>query len=77
MLLGADAGTGRPSFLKDGAVTPEHVAQCVIDAMREERFLILPHEEVLTFWQRKANDIDRWLRGMRKLRAKVIQGGSM
>lgn len=76
MLLGADASTGRPSFLKDGAVTPEAVAQAVIEAMREERFLILPHAEVLTFWQRKTADIDRWLRGMRRLRAKVMGSGA-
>lgn len=76
MLLGADASTGRPSFLKDGAVTPEAVAQAVIDAVREERFLILPHAEVLTFWQRKTADIDRWLKGMRRLRAKVMGSGA-
>ena len=36
------------------------------------RFLILPHAEVLGFWQRKTADVDRWLRGMRRLRAKVM-----
>lgn len=76
MLMGADARSGRPSFLKDGAVTPEAAAQAVIDAMRDERFLILPHPEVLSFWQRKTADIDRWLRGMRRLRAKVMTAGS-
>jgi NAD(P)-dependent dehydrogenase (short-subunit alcohol dehydrogenase family) len=76
MLLGADADTGRPSFLADAAVTPEAVAQAVIEAMRDERFLILPHPEVLTFWQRKTADIDRWLRGMRRLRAKVLGDGA-
>lgn len=77
MLLGADAQSGRPSFLQDGAVTPEAVAQAVLEAMRDERFLVLPHDEVLTFWQRKTADIDRWLRGMRRLRAKVMGGGAM
>jgi NAD(P)-dependent dehydrogenase (short-subunit alcohol dehydrogenase family) len=55
---------------------PEDVAQCVVDAVREERFLILPHPEVLTFWQRKTADIDRWLGGMRRLQAKVRSGSS-
>jgi len=53
MLLGADSDTGRPSFLGEGAMTAEAVAQCALAGLREERFLILPHDEVLTFWQRK------------------------
>ena len=36
-----------------------------------ERFLILPHPEVLEFFQRKAADYDRWLAGMRRLQARV------
>ena len=39
----------------------------VIAAMRDERFLVLPHPEVLTFMQRKTADYDRWLGGMQKL----------
>jgi NAD(P)-dependent dehydrogenase (short-subunit alcohol dehydrogenase family) len=50
---------------------PEHVAGVVVQAIRDETFLILPHAEVLTYWQRKAADIDRWLGGMRRLQAKV------
>ena len=42
---------------------PEQVADIVVDALRAERFLILPHPEVLTFFQRKADDYDRWLSG--------------
>ena len=38
---------------------------------RRERFLILPHPEVLTFFQRKAMDYDRWLAGMRRLQART------
>ena len=72
MLLGADSDTGRPSFLGEGALTAEQVAQCALDGLRAGQFLILPHAEVLTFWQRKAQDYERWLRGMRRLRAKVM-----
>ena len=75
MLLGADSDNGRPSFLGDGAMTAEAVAACALQGLREERFLILPHEEVLGFWQRKGQDYERWLRGMRRLRAKVMGGG--
>ena len=43
----------------------------VIAAMREERFLVLPHPEVLKYMRGKAADVDRWLGGMRRLRAKA------
>jgi NAD(P)-dependent dehydrogenase (short-subunit alcohol dehydrogenase family) len=72
MLMGKDGGQRNNSFLGAGAVTPEAVAAAVVLAMREERFLVLPHPEVLTFVQRKAADYDRWLRGMRRLREKVM-----
>ena len=42
--------------------------------MREERFLVLPHPEVHTYFQRKASDYDRWLRGMRRFRERLIGG---
>jgi NAD(P)-dependent dehydrogenase (short-subunit alcohol dehydrogenase family) len=48
---------------------PEEVADIVVDAVDGERFLILPHPEVLTFFQRKAMDYDRWLAGMRRLQS--------
>lgn len=51
----------------DGVIPPEKVAQDVVDAMAEHRFLVLPHPEVLTYFRRKADDYDRWLKGMRRL----------
>src|SRR5919197_1015744 len=50
---------------------PEEVADAVVEGLRAERFLILPHPEVLTFFRRKADDYDRWLAGMRRLQARV------
>jgi NAD(P)-dependent dehydrogenase (short-subunit alcohol dehydrogenase family) len=55
-----------------GVIGPDEVAEKVLQGMREERFLILTHDEVETFRQRKAADYDRWLTGMRKLRQKII-----
>ena len=69
MLLGKDGD--RKSFLTEGSVSAEQVADDVIAAMRDERFLVLPHPEVHEYMQRKAADVDRWLGGMRKLRAKA------
>ena len=69
MLMGPEGG--RKSFLHEGSVSPEQVADDVIAAMRDERFLVLPHPEVHDYMRRKADDVDRWLGGMRKLRAKA------
>jgi short-subunit dehydrogenase len=56
---------------KDGVLEPEDVANTCIEAMEEGRFLVLPHPEVLTYFQRKANDYDRWLGGMRRFKEKL------
>ncbi|MBU2363915.1 MAG: SDR family oxidoreductase, partial [Alphaproteobacteria bacterium] len=66
-------GDNQPQNL-DGVLTPDQVAQSVIEGLAAERFLILPHPEVLTYMQRKATDYDRWLGGMRRLRAKIMGG---
>jgi NAD(P)-dependent dehydrogenase (short-subunit alcohol dehydrogenase family) len=50
---------------------PEDVAATVVDGLRAERFLILPHPEVMTFLQRRTDDHERWLAGMRRLQARV------
>ncbi len=60
-----------PSFLHDGAIEPEAVADAAVKGVREERFLVLPHPEVATYFSRKASDCERWLRGMRRLNASV------
>jgi len=69
MLEDAQAGPGR--FLLEGALEPEQVADAVIEGLAEERFLILPHPEVAEFMRRKATEYERWLRGMRRMQAKL------
>jgi NAD(P)-dependent dehydrogenase (short-subunit alcohol dehydrogenase family) len=61
--------------LAGNVLEPEQVADVVVAGLRDERFLILPHPEVLTFLQRKAMDEDRWLAGMRRLQADLVKGG--
>jgi NAD(P)-dependent dehydrogenase (short-subunit alcohol dehydrogenase family) len=55
---------------------PEDVAEVVVAAMREERFLILPHPEVLEFFRRKGSDYDRWIAGMQRLQANIMGEGA-
>lgn len=70
---GMTAGRSSPAFV-DGVLEPEEVAESVVRAMDEERFLIFPHETVYTYMQRKTEDRDRWLRGMAKVRARFLEG---
>lgn len=51
----------------DGMLEAEEVAEVVVEGLRQETFLILPHQEVLGYLQRKASDYNRWLAGMRRL----------
>jgi NAD(P)-dependent dehydrogenase (short-subunit alcohol dehydrogenase family) len=70
MLFEAErSGPGR--LLLEGALQPEQVADAVVAGLADERFLILPHPEVAEYIQRKAGDYDRWLRGMRRMQAKL------
>jgi NAD(P)-dependent dehydrogenase (short-subunit alcohol dehydrogenase family) len=62
--LGAD-------FIREGAIDPEAVADAVVAGLAAERFLILPHPEVAEYFRRKADDYDRWLKGMRRLQASI------
>ena len=73
MLRQGDAAS-QPQNL-DGVLTPDEVAESVVQGLAEEKFLILPHPVVLTYMQRKTADYDRWLGGMRRLRAKMMGRG--
>ena len=63
-------------FLTASALEPEAVAEIVLQGLRDERFLILPHPEVGEYFRRKADDYDRWLNGMRRLRANILAANS-
>jgi NAD(P)-dependent dehydrogenase (short-subunit alcohol dehydrogenase family) len=52
-------------------IEPEQVAQDVVEAFTEERFLILPHEEVGRYMRNRGADHGRWLDGMRRLQAQL------
>jgi NAD(P)-dependent dehydrogenase (short-subunit alcohol dehydrogenase family) len=69
MLAGTRDTSAGAAVTTAGAVLPaEAVADAVVEALAAERFLVLPHPEVLDFFRRKGSDYDRWLGGMRRLR---------
>jgi NAD(P)-dependent dehydrogenase (short-subunit alcohol dehydrogenase family) len=70
-MLAAERERLHTDFLTTGALEPEAVADVVVEGIAAERFLILPHPEVAGYFRRKADDYDRWLRGMRRLRANL------
>jgi NAD(P)-dependent dehydrogenase (short-subunit alcohol dehydrogenase family) len=57
------------TWVADIMIDPSQVAASVVEAVRAETFLILPHPEVAGYFQNKAADYDRWIGGMRRLRA--------
>lgn len=67
------ADSGRPGeiVLADTAIEPEQVADALWAAMTEGKFLVLPHPEVHDYYQLRAADTDRWLRGMSRLQQRI------
>ncbi|MDQ1401936.1 MAG: hypothetical protein QOG03_252 [Actinomycetota bacterium] len=77
MLLGgldANDPSGNVVLAAGDMIEPEDVAEAVVQGIRTEQFLILPHPVVAEYVRRKGEDPDRWIRGMRKLQARVTGG---
>lgn len=55
----------------DGVLSPDEVAEAVIQGLADEKFLILPHPEVATYMRNKTADYDRWIGGMAKLQRRL------
>jgi NAD(P)-dependent dehydrogenase (short-subunit alcohol dehydrogenase family) len=67
----AGAGADSAVLAAGGFIQPTDVADAVVTAWAEGRFLILPHPQVAEYEQRRASDRDRWLSGMRRTWAKL------
>ena len=65
---------GAGSAEVDGMLQPAQVAECVVNALRDETFLVLPHPEVLDYLRGKTANYDKWLGGMQKLYGKAVLG---
>lgn len=72
LLGGAVGHTATETVVLQGVIEPHEVAAAVIDGLREEQFLILPHPEVAEYYRRRATDPDRWLAGMARLQARIL-----
>jgi len=55
----------------DGMMEPQELADIVVEHLEREAFLILTHEEVKVYMQRKASDYDRWIGGMNRFFRKL------
>lgn len=51
----------------DGILSADAVAAAALEAIRADRFLVLPHPIVADYMQAKTRDYDRWIGGMAKL----------
>ena len=58
----------------DGMIEPEIAVDAVVETIREERFLVLPHPEVAEYIKRKTSDYDRWIAGMQRLQRTFSEG---
>ena len=58
---------GSAPLLAQGVLEPEDVAEAIVQGIRDERFLILPHAEVAEFMAVRGGQPERWLGGMQRL----------
>ena len=55
-----------------GVITPEDCAATIVKGIEDEIFMILTHQEVADFYRNRANDPSRWVKGMRRYRASML-----
>jgi NAD(P)-dependent dehydrogenase (short-subunit alcohol dehydrogenase family) len=67
----ADSGRAGEIVLMGTAIEPEQVADALMDAMADGRFLVLPHPEVRDYYALRAENTDKWLRGMSRLQRRI------
>jgi NAD(P)-dependent dehydrogenase (short-subunit alcohol dehydrogenase family) len=65
--LAMDDPAGAAALTAGGLIEPEDVAESVVEGIREERLLILPHEEVKHHMALKGAQPERWIAGMRRI----------
>jgi NAD(P)-dependent dehydrogenase (short-subunit alcohol dehydrogenase family) len=71
-MFGGSENDSTKSAAVDGVLAPEDVAEAVVQGLGKESFLILPHPQVAQYILKKANEYDRWIGGMAKLRRGIM-----
>ncbi len=56
-----------------GYIEPEEVAETLLRAMEDKRFLVTTHANTPGYVAHKGQDRDRWVGGMRKLRRMLVE----
>ena len=56
---------------QDGTLEPDTVAECVVERLVDEPFLILPHPGVADYMRGKVENYDRWISGMNRWMQKL------
>ena len=67
----AASGQAGQVVLQDAAIEPERVAEALLEGLADGRFLILPHPEVRGYYELRAADTDKWLRGMNRMQQRI------
>jgi NAD(P)-dependent dehydrogenase (short-subunit alcohol dehydrogenase family) len=68
-LIGLDASGSAPP----GVISAEQVAETVMQGVRDERFMILPHPEVAGYAQHKAADPEGWIKAMSPMHERTVK----
>lgn len=76
LLMAGAGGAAADTVLAQGVIEPADVAEAVVRGLADERFLILTHPEVGEYQRRKVADPDRWLAGMRRLQARIVDAAT-
>lgn len=62
---------------RDRALTPEEVARTVVEALADDRFYVLPHEQVAGYSASRSADPGRWLGSMNRLQQSLEDAGAL
>ncbi len=70
-----NSGVFKEMLSRDAALTPEQVAESVLQGIADGSFLILPHPEAAEYYAYRAAKPDKWQAAMRKLQRGVDEAG--
>jgi hypothetical protein len=68
---GGDASRAAAGIGGGDVLTPDEAAVRIVAGVTADQFLILTHPEMHELVTRKADDTDRWIRGMQRLWART------